>query len=103
MERRAFGRIPSNIKIRFQCDGMDYSGTVANLSENGMFINTEETCFPYNLPFEVLIPLKNKILHVPINLIRMISSPNSHNGIGVRLLNPPQNYLELVNDLRSDL
>jgi hypothetical protein len=99
MERRAFERITANVDVRFYCCGTLYSGTAKNLSENGMLIETEEIHFPFDLEFEIILASKENILHVPVNLSRIITSPDSHDCIGVKLLNQPLDYLEFMDDL----
>jgi hypothetical protein len=76
-------------------------GTVSNLSEKGMFINVTEMTFPLDIQFEVMIPRKGQTLRIPVNLNRIEMSPDSQDGIGVELLNPPKEYLEFVKDLKS--
>ena len=102
MQRRYFERIPSDIKIRFSCDNMDYCGTITNLSEKGMFINTHDMCFPFDSKFEVVIDLNGKTMNIPVKVSRLTKTNDSYDGIAVELLNPPQSYLELLKDLRSD-
>ena len=101
MQRRNFKRIPSDIKIIFSCDKMDYCGTITNISENGMFINAHEMCFPFDSTFEVDINFDGKKLSVPVKVSRLTKTNNSYDGIAVELLNPSQNYLDFVEDLRS--
>ena len=102
MEKRAFERIPANIKVRFNCTNTEFSGTIMNLSEKGMYINTDESCFPYDVQFDIPIALEEEILNVPVNLYRIILSHDS-NGIGVELINPSEKYLEFVSSLKAAL
>jgi hypothetical protein len=102
MEKRAFVRIPVDIKVRFNCNNTEYSGTITNLSEKGMFISTVETYLPFDVQFEIPISLKEEILHVSVNLNRIILSPDS-NGMGVEFANPPEKYLEFVSSLKAAL
>jgi hypothetical protein len=41
MSRRSSWRIPIRMDVKCFWGDKEYSGTVTNLSENGMFINTE--------------------------------------------------------------
>ncbi len=102
MQRRAFERIPANLQTKFFSDNTICTGTVTNLSENGMFINTR-MCFPFNSMFEIRIPLKEEILKVPVKISRIVKTGDFYDGIGVKLLNPPRNYLEFVRGLKSTL
>ncbi len=103
MDKRAFKRIPIDLKVRFYCCNKTYTGTITNLTEKGMFISTHELYFPFNSQLEIFIPLKDKGLHIPVNLNRITMSPDSDDGIGVELPNPPQDYLEFVDSLRPAL
>ncbi len=102
MEKRAFERIPANIKVRFHCNSTEFSGTIMNLSEKGMYINTEESWFPFDVQFEIPVTMEEEILNVPVNLNRIILSPDS-NGIGVELISPPPKYLGFVSRLKAAL
>jgi c-di-GMP-binding flagellar brake protein YcgR len=103
MQRRAFERIPASITVKFYCDNMDYSGTVTNLSENGMFICIRDICFPFDSKFEVVIHLHDKVLNIPVKVSRITKTIDAYDGIGVELLYPPKNYLEFVDSLRASL
>ncbi len=100
MQRRAFERIPTNLQTTFLSDNTSYTGTVTDLSENGMFINTRVD-FPFNSRLEIRIPLKEEILKVPVKVSRIKKTDDFYDGMGVELLNPPPNYLEFVNRLKS--
>ncbi len=99
MQRRTFERIPADIKVRFLSGTSEYFGTITNLSENGMFINAKVS-FPLKPQLEIIFPLKEKILMVPAKIRCFGKSDDMYNGIGIELLNPPQNYLEFINSLR---
>ena len=101
MGKRNFERTLVNIKITFICCNKVHSGTITNLSRNGMFINTDEMCFPFDSQLDVLIPSNNGSLRVPVNLNRLTMSPDSNDGIGVEITDPPPHYLDFLNDLKS--
>ena len=102
IQRRAFDRVPVNIKVRFYCCETDYLGTITNLSEKGMFIQMNKMLFPFDSRLEIIIPVKNKLMKVPVRVIRMTKSHNFFDGIGVEVLYTSWEYLELVNSLRCD-
>ncbi len=108
MQKRAFERIPAGLRTRFFYGNTIFTGTVTNLSENGMFINTR-MYLSSDSRFEILIPLKEETLRVPVKVSRIVKTDDFYdyniykNGMGVKLLNPPQNYLEFINRLRSTL
>lgn len=101
MQRRSFERVPANIKVRFYCCNTDYSGTVTDLSENGMFISMNKMIFPFDSKIDIIIPIEKKLLKVPVKVIRMTKSENVFNGIGVEILVSQQEYLEMVSKHRS--
>ena len=70
-----------------------------NISGNGMYINSE-MCFPIKSSFRVFIQLKDGILKVPVKIVRTVKSGNIYEGMGVKLLNLPKKYLELLSNKR---
>ncbi len=100
MEKRAFERVDTSLSIRYFCGNLFYTGTVRNLSGNGMFISTKVQ-FPFSSGFELLLPLKKEILRLPVKVTRIVKTDGFYNGMGVELLNPDQNYLEFVDTLKS--
>ncbi len=100
MEKRAFERIPVCVDVELDCCHK-VRGTVINISEKGMFISIKEMCFPFDSRIKVGIPFNEDILHVPVKLRRIEMSPDSHDGIGVELSGPSEEYFKLVDNLRS--
>ncbi len=100
MEKRTFGRVDTSLPIRYFCGNLFYTGTVTNFSGNGMFIRTR-VHFPFSSRFELLLPLKEEILRLPVKVTRIVKTDGFYNGMGVELLNPDQNYLEFVDTLKS--
>jgi hypothetical protein len=103
MENRVFTRISSQINVHFQCCETNYSGTIINLSENGMFIVIKKLFFPFDMQFKIAVPLKRETLLIPVEIRRIIISPDSYDGIAVRLTNPSRNYIKLIDNLRNSL
>ena len=95
MPKRESERIPTNLEVRFPCCNTFYSGTVRNFSENGMYIDAE-IYFPIESRFVVLLKMKDDILKVPVKIVRTVKSGNTFKGMGVKLLNLPKEYLELL-------
>lgn len=93
MEKRASKRINEKLPVRFAGHNTFYSGTVTDLSETGMFVNSE-IYFPMQSEFEILVLLKKDILKVPVKIARIEKTGDSYNGMGVELLNLPKKYLE---------
>lgn len=53
-------------------------------------------CFPFDSSLEILIHLKHKIIRVPVEVSRMTKSKDHYDGLGVKLLETPEDYLDLV-------
>jgi hypothetical protein len=102
MKRRTFKRIPLKIQIKFFSGKTEYSGTMMNFSEKGMFISTEVN-FPLNAYLEIFIPVKDDVLKVFAEVRNLKKLDDFYNGIGVQLIDPPQNYKEFIDSLKSDL
>ncbi len=102
MEKRACKRKSASLEVNFYCGNTVCHGTVTNLSETGMFINTKIE-FPFDLNFELHILLNEKILRTPAKISRIVRTDDYYGGIGVELLNPSQKYLEFFTKLKSGL
>ncbi len=57
-------------------------------------------CLPFKTKFNILIPLKDEILSVPVQVSRLIKPDNICDGMGIRLLKQPQEYIELISSLK---
>jgi hypothetical protein len=101
MEKRASRRIHANLELRYPCRNKFCSGRVTNLSENGMFIDTEMD-FPVQSKFDILISLREDVLKVPVKISRLVKTDNIYKGMGVELLNLPKKYLEFLIKLNFD-
>jgi hypothetical protein len=99
MQRRAFDRIPVDFKVRYFLGDTACNGTVTNLSENGMYIDTSID-FPFDSNFELVLPMKDKVMKLSAVIRRVVKSEGAYRGIGVELVEPPDNYLQFVNELR---
>lgn len=95
MEKRISRRTPAKLALRFPCGNTSCSGTVSNLSEKGMFINTK-ICFPIQSKFEISMPLKDEILKIPVKIARIVKTGNVYDGMAVELTNLPKKYLEFL-------
>jgi hypothetical protein len=99
MARRADIRFPIKINVKFYCGDKVHSGMVTNISERGMFIETNEVCFPEERQFNLAIPLENEMAHFPVKINRLLNMKKGSYGIGVELLNPSPQYIEYVENL----
>ena len=98
MKKRASDRIPVDLEI--SCFDRDNYGTVTNISEKGMFLKSKHIAFPFEIKFDLAIPLKEEILKVPVRVNRITKSNGYYDGIGVELVKRPRNYLRFINRLR---
>jgi len=95
IHKRNSERIPVKLPLRLPLSNTFVPGTVTDLSDNGMFINSE-LCFPLESKFEVLVKLKNEILSIPVQIARIVMSNDKNKGMGVRILNYPPKFLEFL-------
>ena len=101
LEKRAYPRITSRLSVEFDCNNTICCSAVINLSENGMFLRTAEIIFPMDNNFEVFIHIMNEVLIVPVQVSRLVKSENIYDSIGIKIIDPPQKYIDYVNKLRS--
>ena len=99
MNKRDSERIPARLALRLPFANTFCSGTVINLSEDGMYINPE-TFAPLTSSFEVCVQLEDRTINVPVKIVRIVISGNTCEGIGVKLLNLSKEYLELLIKIR---
>lgn len=102
MEKRAFERIPTNLHARFFHNRILYEGIVSDFSKNGMYMKTS-MCLPCETKLEILIPLIEEVLKVPVEVVRAVFTYNICEGMGIKLLEQPKKYLKLADSLRSAL
>ena len=95
MHQRNTERMPINLSARFPCANAFCPGTVTDLSENGLFINTE-LCFPVDSKIQIFIKLKDEMLKLPVEIVRIVKSGYKYTGMGVKILSIPKQYLEFV-------
>lgn len=112
MKKRKFERISARIRAIFYCDSTLYPGIVTNLSENGIYFESENR-LPFKSNFkilhslkskaELLIPFKDKTLEVPVKVRRLIKTNVYYNGMGIEVLDPTKEYLEFVRSSSNTL
>jgi hypothetical protein len=98
MEQRRSKRISQNLNAALPCCNKLYAGTVSNLSENGMLIDSDIS-IPINSRFEIIIQIGKEILKIHAIHIRLVKNGKNCNGMGVELLYPPQKYLDFVSKI----
>jgi len=100
MEKRNYKRFSTDIHVTFCCCATDYySGTATNMSDKGMFINTN-MCFPLESDLDILILLNEEMLRVPVKVRWLRKFSEIYDGVGVEVQNSPQKFLEFIDSLR---
>lgn len=99
-ERRAFKRIPTDIGVNFFFGNSLISGKITNLSENGMFVNTK-ICFPLHARFEILLPIKEEVLNIPVKVSRVVKKGDFYDTMGIEVLSQSNKYLNFVSILKG--
>jgi len=105
MERRTCERLFSELQARILYGDIIYTGTVTNLSENGMFISTRAN-FPVDTMFDIVVLKNGQTLKITVK-VRRTARPfaynigNQENGVGITLIDPPGDYLEFVEKCRA--
>ena len=100
MEKRTTKRITVSLEARFFQGKMFHSGTVLNLSEQGMFRKIN-TCLLSDSKLTVFFLSGQKLLKVPVRINRISSINHSYNGIGVEIQNSPVDYIEFARNLST--
>ena len=99
MKKRSVERILADFEARFLWHDTVNSGTLVDLSENGMLITTA-ACPPMRARFEVTIPLEDEVLKIPVKVRRVVKKENVYEAVGLEVINPPRRYLEFIGALR---
>ncbi|RJQ21561.1 MAG: PilZ domain-containing protein [Nitrospiraceae bacterium] len=104
VEKRIYDRLPARLQARLFYGDLIYTGTVANLSEGGMFICTKIK-FPAETVFDVAVLGNGQTFKLPVKVKRAVSDLffgcSEKSGVGVELIKPPQNYLEFVKGCKT--
>jgi hypothetical protein len=99
MNRRAFERIDTSFPVKYFCEDSLLSGTVKNLSENGMFISTGNF-LPCSDHLEIIVPLEDEISKFCARIRRIEKVDDLNYSMGIELIDPPDNYRKFVDNLK---
>ncbi len=99
MEKRDAERIQANLEVNYYCGNTVCRGTVTNISEKGMFINTKIE-FPFDLNFDLNIILETEMLKAPVTVKRIVRTDNYYGGIGVEFSDPSRSFIEFIGKLK---
>ena len=108
MKKRGYERIQLDMKVDFLQLREKYAGTIKNISQNGMYIETNEPLpfhsnFDLHVPFKsklkILINFNNNVLEIPVRVRRLVKNGSSFNGMGVALVDTSEGYLDFLRNL----
>ena len=99
-EKRAHERIPLDMEVTIFKFNTTYSGTLKNISQNGMYIKADKP-FPLTCKakLRVFIPFNNTIFEVPVRVKRLVKEERTFIGMGVVILNWSRAYMDFMNNL----
>ena len=108
IKKRAYERLPLEMEVQFrQLDDM-YPGTIKNISQNGMYIETSaplpfQSNFDVHMPFktklQIYVSFNNTVLEIPVRVKRLVKNGADFTGMGVMLSNPCHNYMAFLSNL----
>ena len=108
-EKRAHERIPLDMEITILKFNTTYSGTLKNISQNGMYIETDKKPLQGNSEFDLHLTFKAKLkvfitfnhntFEVPVLVKRLVEDRSPFIGMGVMLLNWSRSYWDFVDSL----
>ncbi len=99
MHKRDFDRIRWDISVKFYQDLLLCTGTVTNLSEKGMCIESRNFFYPCCYDIEVHIPMESKVFGVEAKIRWIKKSDSVTYRLGIELCSTPDYYLEFIDDL----
>ena len=103
MNRRYFKRNYVKLHARFFFEDTMHTCTISNLSANGMYIEMDMCLYYYKSRFNVQLVLINGVLEIPVKVSRFLEAYGFYYGMGVEVLDPPKQYLDVVASLGSPL
>ena len=105
-DKRAHERIPLDMEIIIFKFNTTYSGTLKNISKNGMYIETDKKPLPsnsklnlhltYKAKLKVFITFNNSTFEVPVQVKRLVEGESPSIGMGVMLLNWSRPYWDFL-------
>ncbi len=68
-----------------------------------MFIQSQKITFPLEMQFEISISANEETLNVPVKVNRITKSNGYYDGMGLELVQQPQQYVKHIQRLRCSL
>ncbi len=103
MGKRSHERINVIMASSFSFGNSYYSyclGTIMNISEGGMRLESCK-CLPCNSEANILIYGNGEDIQVPIKVSRIIKDNGFYDAMGITIMNPSPEYLELVKSIKT--
>ena len=97
-ERSAF-RIPIRLSIRYTENGSFHNGIIKDMSESGMCVLAEQIDHTENATIKVALPVNKRHLHLSGKLTRNFRSSLNKSGFGIMFIDPPQEYIDYIEEL----
>jgi len=69
------------------------------MSESGLFVLDARTDYPENSIINITLPVQNESLHLSGKLVRKERSTSNKRGFGIKLVDPPQKYIDYIEEL----
>jgi hypothetical protein len=95
VEERDCKKIFSCLSAKYFYGNTLCSGNVTDFSESCICINTH-FCFPLNTKFDMLLPLKEEVLTLPVKVQRLDKENGAYNIMCVEVLKQSKTYLEFA-------
>jgi hypothetical protein len=109
MEHRKHKRLPVTLSAEIVSDGKNYEGIIGNVSERGLaytmttFVKTTEDFVPKGMMETIVrIPTGDKLcLSCEVRWFLSPSPDRSSIIIGMKIVDPPREYIEWVNEFEA--
>ncbi len=95
LQKRAHERRPACLVVKFPHNNTTCYGIVKNISEKGMCINSG-VCLPSGAFVDLIIPLKNEELQLPVNVRWIAKTGDFYDAMGIEVLQSSGKYLKIV-------
>jgi hypothetical protein len=104
IDKRACKKATVNLDVRYLCGNTLCRGTVTELSENCVCINTN-MCLPLNARVELIIPSKEKVLNITGQVRRVLlqMTDRESDSMSVEVINPSRQFLQLVDSFSNTI
>ena len=108
IKKRAHERMPLEMNVHFFHFKSMYPGTIKNVSQNGMYIESNENLpfhskldlhIPFKSRLKIIINFKNEMIEIPVQIKRIVKNGSATTGMGVKLVNVPMNYMLFMRNL----